>query len=151
MSLIPAVVVSDPALLGGEPRRDSPLSKLDRLGILISSVCVVHCLALPLVIALLPVIAEVLPADIWVHVVLIGFAVPVTGFTLLRGYFCHGDPRPTLMGGAGLALVASGIFATSPVIVVALTVVGGLLVAGGHILNMHDYRVPRTNSRKLHR
>src|SRR3546814_4374057 len=48
------------------------LSRLDRWGIVISSACLAHCLALPFVIALLPAIASSLPPDSWIHPVLIG-------------------------------------------------------------------------------
>lgn len=134
-----AAVINDPALFDAVPLPCSPLTKLDRLGILISSLCLMHCLALPLVAVLLPAFAEVLPSDLWVHVVLIGFALPVSGFTLLRGYLAHRRRRPALIGAAGLLVVISGAVAAAPVAGVALTVVGGALVAGAHMLNMRDY------------
>ncbi|BDD66169.1 membrane protein [Sphingobium sp. TA15] len=111
------------------------LSRMDRWGIIISSACLVHCLALPLAIALLPAIASSLPSDSWVHPVLIGLALPVTGGALWRGYRTHLRAVPALLGALGLGFIASALFARGGLAEPALTVFGGLLVSAAHILN----------------
>ena len=113
--------------------RSSP-SWLDRWGIFISSICLIHCLALPVVIALLPAASSILPPDNWVHPVLIGLALPVTGFALMRGYLIHREWRAPLLGAVGLALIGAGVLLDA-VPAAAVTVVGGLLVAAAHVTN----------------
>ena len=111
-------------------------TRLDQFGILISSICLVHCLALPIVIALLPAWEPLLPPDSWVHPLLIGLALPITGLALARGYRAHRDGRAAAYGIVGLAMIALGAFlGTAPLMVVGLTVAGGLLVAVAHIIN----------------
>lgn len=116
------------------------LSRLDRWGMMISSVCLVHCLAFPLLTALLPFFAVALPGDEWLHPLLLGLALPVTGFALLRGYWRHRLVRPLLLGMAGLALIAGALFAHGELAEAALTVTGGLLVVGAHWLNWRGHR-----------
>ena len=111
-------------------------TRLDQFGILISSICLVHCLALPILLALLPAWAPLLPPDSWVHPLLIGVALPVTGLALLRGFHAHRDRRAALYGIVGLALVAIAAFlVTAPLAEAGLTVVGGLFVAMAHVTN----------------
>jgi len=114
------------------------LSWLDRMGIVISSICLVHCLALPLLIALLPVVASALPADGWVHPLLIGLALPVTGLALWRGYRRHRRIVPTSLGIAGLGLIALALAAEGWGEAL-LTVGGGVLVSLAHILNWRSH------------
>ncbi len=123
-----------------EEALDAHLSRLDRWGIVISSVCLVHCLALPLIIALLPAITSSLPPDSWVHPVLIGLAVPVTGGALWRGYSVHRRGRPALIGCAGLGLIGTALLFRDTLAEPVLTVAGGALVACAHILNWRGHR-----------
>ena len=115
------------------------LTRFDRIGIALSSICLVHCLALPLIVASLPALGEVLPPDFWVHAALIGFALPVTGFTLWRGYLAHRNPRPLLIGTFGLAVVLWGLLTPDVVAAAVLTVTGGLIVACAHLMNLRDH------------
>jgi hypothetical protein len=115
---------------------DLPLSRVDRLGMVVSSLCLIHCLALPLIIAVLPALAGTLPSDAMVHSTLILIALPVTGYALLRGYRTHRRARPLLIGAAGMLLVAAALF-VGPFLYAeqALTILGGLLVTGAHLIN----------------
>ncbi len=111
-------------------------SWLDRWGIVISSICLVHCLALPVLIALLPAVAPLLPPDNWVHPVLIGMALPVTGWALVRGYRLHREWRAVALGVVGLGLIGGGVLLDAvPLAAAGLTVIGGLFVAAAHLLN----------------
>ncbi len=111
-------------------------TRLDQFGILISSICLVHCLALPILIALLPAWEPLLPPDSLVHPLLIGLALPITGLALARGYRAHRDGRAAAYGIVGLSLIAVAAFlATAPLTVIGLTIGGGLLVAAAHVTN----------------
>ena len=122
------------------PAPHSHLSWVDRGGMIISSLCLVHCLALPLLIAALPAFGNALPGDFAVHLILILVALPVTGFALWRGARAHGRRRPLMLGLTGLLLVATALPLTGFALVeAALTVGGGLLVVAAHVLNWRGH------------
>ncbi|MBN9505823.1 MAG: MerC domain-containing protein [Altererythrobacter sp.] len=111
------------------------LSGLDRLGMVISSACLVHCLALPLLTALLPFLSTTLPGDEWTHKALLGMALPVTGLALLRGWQRHRSAAPAIAGAIGLGIVATALFVETELVESALTVTGGLIVVWAHLRN----------------
>lgn len=115
------------------------LSRIDRWGMAISSLCLIHCILLPVAIALLPAFASSLPGDAWVHPVLIGLALPVTGLALRRGYAAHRRLVPALSGGLGLALIGAALWFHGTVPETVLTVAGGLTVTLAHLMNWHSH------------
>ncbi len=74
----------------------------------LSLICLVHCLALPLLATSLPVLG-LWSDSVWVHVGLLGLALPTSGWAFWRGWQRHGHRWPGLLGGAGLALLSLGI------------------------------------------
>jgi hypothetical protein len=111
------------------------LTGLDRLGMVISSACLVHCLALPLLTALLPFLSTTLPGDEWTHKALLGMALPITGLALLRGWQRHRTAAPAIIGAIGLSLVATALFVETVALESVLTVTGGLIVVWAHLRN----------------
>lgn len=119
------------------PRRGWSLTRwLDRDAVGLSMLCLVHCLAFPVVVMALPAMGEILPRQWWVHPVIFALAVPMATIALVRGWSDHRDRRPVLLGGIGLALLGLGLLAAeASAAEVLLTVVGGLIVAAAHLLN----------------
>lgn len=110
---------------------------LDTWAAILSSLCLVHCVAIPVAIALLPAVALVLPDIPWLHAALLSLAVPLSGLALWRGWLAHRDGLPAQVGACGLLVMAAALLATAhSVDEVLLTVGGGLLVATGHLLNL---------------
>ena len=114
---------------------------LDGAAAILSSLCLVHCLLLPLALALLPMLAagvadELVHGPMWVHWLLIGLAAPVSIHALRRGSQAHHRHSPWLLAFLGFALMAAGALAhgLGP-IEPALTVSGGLVVAFAHWRN----------------
>ncbi len=104
--------------------------------------CLAHCLALPLLIALLPTLSAVMPLPTTFHLLVLGFAVPTTAAALYLGYRHHGWPAPLLGGVTGLALLAIGVLAYGETpLEVPITVLGSLAIAGAHIANWRYRRV----------
>ncbi|WGM45888.1 hypothetical protein KOAAANKH_00753 [Brevundimonas sp. NIBR10] len=107
----------------------------DLVAISLSSLCLVHCLALPLVAGLLPLAGAWAEAP-WVHWTFAAFAAPVSAWTLSRPH-----PRRPAWGAIGLAtlglclLVAGAAEFPSHALETPITVSGGLLLATAHGLN----------------
>lgn len=108
----------------------SPAAWLDGAAVSASVLCLFHCLALPLVIALLPSVGEAIAGSA-THWILLAFAVPVSGWVLLRA----GQRVPIVLGAAGLALmtIAVAAFEGRPA-ERGLTVAGVILVALAHVV-----------------
>ena len=89
----------------------------DTSAIGLSTLCLVHCLALPIVAAGVPVLASAAEAE-WVHRAFVLLAVPISFMAMARG------------GGrvfTGLALVGLS-----------------LLITGAFVEQLHDYETPLT-------
>lgn len=102
-----------------------------------SLLCLVHCLALPLVFAALPAIASILPIDSSFHLLMLAIAVPASGAALVTGRSRHGAWWPLLLGGAGLSLLAVGVLRFGDTALeTPLTVTGAIVLAVAHLSNM---------------
>lgn len=112
----------------------------DAVAAALSSLCLLHCLLLPLALSLAPVLigvsGEALHGPAWLHWALILLAAPVSIYALWRGVAVHGDPRPWRQAALGFLLMACGAIAhdLGPSEQL-LTVLGGLLVAHAHWRN----------------
>ncbi|MEM1271992.1 MAG: MerC domain-containing protein, partial [Bacteroidota bacterium] len=102
----------------------------DRVGIGVSALCAVHCLAVPLVAVTLP-FWFVEASHEWVHVVLALVLVPVT---LIAMRHAHGRRSVLALLGAGMALVVSALLLPEGA-EMAVTLIGSLLLIAGHTMN----------------
>jgi len=121
------------------------LSKyFDRVAITLSTICIVHCLAMPFVIALLPVTAFALGADGHSHSLMLWFVVPtsVLGFGL--GARVHRRVDIVAMGALAIAALAAaalwGHGAWDPSIEVLVSVVASVALAAAHWRNFREVR-----------
>ncbi len=113
----------------------------DRLGMLLSGVCLVHCIALPLILLVFPSILMTQHADTTVHWVLLGIAVPVSGFALWQGFRRHGSRYAILLGTLGLVLLTLGVLhVMGQSLEAPLTVVGVIALAAAHWINLRGYQ-----------
>jgi len=116
------------------------ISRLDRVGMVISAVCLIHCLALPILAGMLPLFAAVLPDDEWVHPLLFGLALPISGAALVRGYIVHRLASAAAIGALGLAAIAAALRVETIGAETALTVAGGIAIVAAHLLNWRGHR-----------
>ena len=121
------------------------LSKyFDRVAIALSTICIVHCLAMPFVIALLPVTALALGGDGHFHTLMLWFVVPtsVLGFGL--GFRVHRRNGIVLLGAVaivGLATAALwGHSAWDPSIETLVNVAASVVLAAAHWRNFREVR-----------
>lgn len=109
---------------------------VERAAISASLLCLVHCLALPLFLAMPPGLSHAFSLPHGIHFAILIFAVPSSLATLLLGHRGHRAVTPLIVGIAGLGLLALGTLALegtpreTPV-----TVMGSLSLAFAHIRN----------------
>lgn len=110
--------------------------RFDRLAVVLSGACLVHCLLLPIAAAFLPLLSHAAKTE-WVHWVFVALAVP-TSFLALR-HHGNGSLRIVLLRVAaklGLLFLACGALGwPNHEAETLLTVIGGLILAGVHTAN----------------
>lgn len=116
----------------------------DQIAIALSAVCIVHCLAVPVFVAVLPIAAISFGADSHFHALMLWLVVPtsVVGFGL--GFRIH-----RRSGLVALAVVAVSVLATAAVWghrawpelgEIAVSVVGSFMLGFAHWRNFREVR-----------
>ncbi len=85
------------------------ISSFDMLGIAASTICLIHCMAMPFVITLLPLIGWQFLAGKLAHEILAAFVFCFAMFAIVPGYLKHHE-KSVLMGmlfGLGLVVIAT--------------------------------------------
>ncbi|MFC0589846.1 MerC domain-containing protein [Novosphingobium aquiterrae] len=113
--------------------------RLDRVGVLLSGLCAVHCLASLVLVAGLGLGGEVLLSPA-IHRVGLALAIAVGGVTLVMGVIRHGDPVPLHAGAAGLALMAVALFTGHGTAEAIFTIAGVAALAFAHLRNLRYNR-----------
>jgi hypothetical protein len=121
------------------------LSKyFDRVAIALSTICIVHCLAMPFVIAVLPVAAFAVGGDGHFHALMLWFVVPTSVLGFALGLRVHRRADIVLLGAAaivGLAVAALwGHDAWDPSIEVLVNVAASVMLAAAHWRNFREVR-----------
>lgn len=110
---------------------------LDRTAVALSGLCLLHCLALPFVIALLPFAMEL--GDGHWHAQMLLIVVPVSVVAFALGFRRHGSGQVIAPGALGLLLLIMGgtvIHARFGLAADrAFTVAGALILAVAHFQN----------------
>ena len=114
---------------------------LDGLAISASTLCLIHCLFLPIAIAFLPSLADWADWGETIHIVMLAIAVPLSGGTLLGGWRRHRAMAPLLIGMAGLGLLVLGLVFEGTAWGTTLTVAGGMTLAIAHVGNLRATRL----------
>lgn len=112
---------------------------LDGAAVALSALCLVHCLALPLIVVGVPFLAQYSEGHLHAQVLFI--VLPLSVLALGLGYRRHGETR-ILMGGAlgMLLLVIGATVAHSELGIVAdrmFTISGSLVLATAHFFNSY--------------
>jgi len=116
----------------------------DQIAIALSALCIVHCLAVPVLVAVLPIAALSFGGDSHFHGLMLWLVVPTSVFGFAFGYRVHGQIRIVLLGVVGIiVLAAAAIWGHSDwneLLEVLISVAGSLLLAAAHWLNFRDVR-----------
>lgn len=109
---------------------------------MLSGLCLLHCLALPLVIASLPAVSEFSSGHI--HAQMLIVAIPVSAVALAFGFRRHGNAYVILFGVLGmLLLIVGGTVVHSYYGLAAdrtFTIAGALVLAVTHYFNSRQAR-----------
>jgi hypothetical protein len=116
----------------------------DQIAIVLSAICIVHCLAVPLVVAILPIAAVSFGEDQHFHELMLWLVVPTSFLGFLLGYRLHGRSGLVMLGAAGVTVLVTvaiwGHTAWSTGIEISVSVAGSLLLATAHWLNFREVR-----------
>ncbi len=110
---------------------------LDGTAVALSSLCVVHCLTLPLLVAGLPFLAEYTTEHL--HMQMLVIVLPLSIIALAIGYGRHGNGRIVAAGGAGMLLLVIGATLAHSFLGLTadrlFTISGAIILAAAHFYN----------------
>ena len=113
-------------------------SRLDRVGILLSGLCAVHCVLGLVLVSVLGLGGGVLLSP-EIHRVGLVLAVLIGAVSLGFGVARHGRTGPLVIGGVGLTLMLGGVLVPHGTPEAVLTICGVGLVAFAHIRNIRGH------------
>ena len=109
--------------------------RLDRAGVLLSSLCAVHCVLGIVIVAGLGLGGGLL-LDPIIHRVGLLLATLVAGVAIGIGAIQHRRALPFVVAMTGLTFMGGGLAVEHGVEEAVLTIIGVTLVAAGHLLNL---------------
>ena len=109
---------------------------VERAAIGASTLCLIHCAGLPLLLAALPALSSLIHVPESFHVWVLAFAVPSSALALLSGRSRHRQAYPLLAGIAGLVLLATdALLLLGGPWETPVTILGSLCLAVAHVAN----------------
>ncbi|OHD08940.1 MAG: hypothetical protein A3E77_08350 [Sphingopyxis sp. RIFCSPHIGHO2_12_FULL_65_19] len=113
------------------------------MGLALSLSCLLHCLALPLLLLLAPALSRWIALPEGVHAAILMLALPAAAIAMRDGWRRHRRIVPAMLAAAGLGLLALGLLAHEGWMAAAdpeaadrmLTSMGALVLAAAHLLN----------------
>jgi hypothetical protein len=112
-----------------------PTTRLDRVAVGLSGLCLVHCLATAVLLGLLSAAGGFLGAPI-IHEVGLTLAMILGSIALGRGIVHHGFMMPSAIGALGLGVMAGALSLPHDGSEAVYTVIGVMILALGHRLNV---------------
>ena len=107
---------------------------MDRMAIALSGLCLVHCLASAIFVAMLASAGGLL-LDPIIHEIGLMCAIALGILALGRGIIDHGFMMPSAVGGLGLGTMAGSLMIPHDASSTVYSIVGVLILALGHDLN----------------
>lgn len=115
----------------------------DRIAIILSGICLIHCLLLPGVITLLPLAATSFVVSEDFHLWMLAVVVPTSAVALWPAFRRHQDARPITIATIGITILVIATLThddSNLLIDQIVTSVGAIVVAVGHTLNFRLMR-----------
>jgi hypothetical protein len=119
----------------------TPRTFYDRFGAFLGFLCAIHCLAVPLLLGVLPAVGLGFLAAHEFDLAIIGFAIVFAGLAARSGYRAHGDKRLVYGFGAAVALLIAGHLLGEGGIAGRIpSIIGGFSLAALHFVNLRKTR-----------
>ncbi|MDG2070657.1 MAG: MerC domain-containing protein [Pseudomonadales bacterium] len=119
-------------------------NRLDGMAVILSGTCMLHCLVLPLLVTLFPIVQGSLLEEKYFHLIMLVFILPTSLVALTVGCRRHRDPLTIILGTIGLTTLAISAFWGHELFGLSgervVTTIGGLVLASAHILNFRCCR-----------
>ncbi len=109
------------------------VARFDLYAVGLSTLCVIHCIALPLLVALMPMVAQAAQSEL-VHKVLVILAVPISLRVIWKVRSAAGNALFIGAASVGLGLLLLGAFLEAlSAYEQPVTVAGGVLLGSAHL------------------
>jgi hypothetical protein len=120
---------------------ETKIRRRDALGMLVSVLCMVHCLAAPLLVAAVPALGLGFLAVDGVHVVFAVAVLLAAVAALIPGYRQHHRRSVLVLGAAGVLLVSVGATLPEGLPETSVTVLGSALMIAAHVTNLRHVKL----------
>ena len=114
--------------------RAALIGSMDRMAMALSGLCLVHCLATSVILAVLASAGGLLLSPV-VHEIGLTLAIILGIVALGRGVLEHGFMMPSAMGGLGLGVMSGALTMPHSGLETVYTILGVAILALGHDLN----------------
>ena len=114
-------------------------AKLDKVSVLISVACLVHCVSFPILLLMgYSISALAFFSDHLLHQLLLFIVLPLSYFSLVGGYRSHGNRNIGVLAIVGICFLGLGVYFHDFVAVeLSLTIVGSVFLASAHLVNLY--------------
>ena len=108
---------------------------LDRVGQILSIACIFHCILLPVLLPLLPIIGLFVGCGSNFHLILTFFIIGVAFIALVPGYMKHKILIPIAVASIGITCLICALNTKSETAETFITIFGGIFLVFGHYTN----------------
>lgn len=117
---------------------DTIRARLDRAGVVLSGLCLVHCMLSILLVSVLGIGGEILFAPA-IHRAGLAVALVIAAVAIGWGALQHRRAMPFVIAMMGLTFMGGALAVPHGLHEVILTVIGVSLVSTGHVLNLRSH------------
>ena len=116
----------------------------DQIAIALSAICIVHCLTVPILVAVLPLAAISLGSDVHFHSLMLWLVVPTSLVGFALGFRIHRKAPIVVLGLVGIVVLAAaavwGHSSWTESYEILVSVVASLILGAAHWLNFREVR-----------
>lgn len=122
-----------------------PHLDIDKTGVSLSALCLVHCLSTPFLLSFYPVYNEIVNETLF-HAVLGPALLAIAAFAFYRGYRRHRQVRVVVSGALGIAFLFAGLLFPHTILLphfsaqATLSIVGSIFLITAHFWNIRYCR-----------